>query len=522
MGSGVTGQFVPLSEKLHLPTEQVNFVVCQLFGLLTAFLFRKYLHPSKTSPIVRHTVATLLGLYFAFFCFGRFVVHFLLEVMLSYCVLVTIDVKRVHKYSFVAAMGYLTVCQIIRVYALDGKEHSADFSGPLMVITQKVTKLAFEIHDGLARDDVQLSPSQKRLAVRRVPSLLEYLSYNLNFMGILAGPAVSFNHYIDFIEGSKVEVKPVCPPGINSDNCQKHDPSPLSAVGRKVLSSSVSLLMHLTLLKTFPLAYNTDEEFVRTASFPRRCFYLYASLLACRPKYYFVWTMADAINNAAGFGFSGYDENGRARWDLTCNLNIMKIEFATSMKQFIDNWNIQTAAWLKEICYDRCSFSPTITTFFLSAVWHGVYPGYYLTFITGSFMTLASRSVRKNLRPHFLVSRRRRCLYDMVTWATTQLMVSYTVAPFVLLFADSSLAFYRSWYFCFHILTGVLVLVLPQKPRQTERKEQVESKEQAESEEQTERKGSSPTCLLNGHWERNGRTITDANRNQTREGKTII
>lgn len=36
---------------------------------------------------------------------------------------------------------------------------------------------------------------------RRMPSLLEYLSYNCNFMGVLAGPLCSFKDYITFIEG---------------------------------------------------------------------------------------------------------------------------------------------------------------------------------------------------------------------------------------------------------------------------------------------------------------------------------
>lgn len=49
---------------------QVNFVACQLFALLMAVGFRIYLHPTKTSPFVRHVVATLLGLYLALFCFG--------------------------------------------------------------------------------------------------------------------------------------------------------------------------------------------------------------------------------------------------------------------------------------------------------------------------------------------------------------------------------------------------------------------------------------------------------------------
>lgn len=35
---------------------------------------------------------------------------------------------------------------------------------------------------------------------------------------------------------------------------------------------------------------------------------------------------ADAINNAAGFGFNGYSKDGSTRWDLISNLRILDIE----------------------------------------------------------------------------------------------------------------------------------------------------------------------------------------------------
>lgn len=94
-------------------------------------------------------------------------------------------------------------------------------------------------------------------------------------------------------------------------------------------------------------------------------------------------------------------------------------QFATSFKMFLDNWNIQTSLWLKRwiiltehvcafwnlrnnvsfvavlcrVCYERCPYNPTAATFLLSAIWHGVYPGYYLTFITGIVVTKAARAV---------------------------------------------------------------------------------------------------------------------------------
>ncbi|XP_062344486.1 lysophospholipid acyltransferase 2 [Cinclus cinclus] len=468
MAASTTGSTLlqPLSNAVRLPVDQVNFVVCQLFALLAAVWFRTYLHSSKTSPFIRHVVATLLGLYLAFFCFGWYALHFVIQSGISYYIMIIIGVENMHKYCFVFALGYLTVCQITRVYIFDYGQYSADFSGPMMIITQKITSLAFEIHDGMFRKNEDLTPSQRCLAVRRMPSLLEYLSYNCNFMGILAGPLCSYKDYITFIEGRSYRLQQSEANGKEDTKYEQTDPSPNIAVAQKLLICGLSLLFHMTITKTLPVEYNIDDNFIATASWPVRFFYLYVSIMAARPKYYFAWTLADAINNAAGFGFRGYDKSGVMRWDLISNLRIQQIEFSTSFKMFLDNWNIQTALWLKRVCYERATFSPTIQTFILSAIWHGVYPGYYLTFLTGVLMTLAARAIRNNIRHYFVESPAVKLCYDIVTWVATQAAISYTVVPFVLLSVKPSFTFYSSCYFCLHIASILVLLVFPLKRTQ--------------------------------------------------------
>ncbi|XP_053523135.1 lysophospholipid acyltransferase 2 isoform X3 [Artibeus jamaicensis] len=349
---------------------------------------------------------------------------------------------------------------------VDAGTQKTQCTRPMMIITQKITSLAYEIHDGMFRKDEELTPSQRYLAVRRMPSLLEYLSYNCNFMGILAGPLCSYKDYIIFIEGRSHHVAHSDKNGKEEPHRARAEPSPNVAVTQKLLVCGLSLLVHLTVSSFFPVEHNIDEHFRATASWPTKVIYLYISLLAARPKYYFAWTLADAINNAAGFGFRGHDENGEARWDLISNLRIQQIEMSTSFKMFLDNWNIQTALWLKRVCYERATVSPTIQTFVLSAIWHGVYPGYYLTFLTGVLMTLAARAMRSNFRHYFVGSPQRKLLYDVVTWAVTQVAVSYTVVPFVLLSVRPSLAFYSSWYYCLHIAGILVLLLLPVKKTQ--------------------------------------------------------
>lgn len=299
-----------------------------------------------------------------------------------------------------------------------------------------------------------------------MPSLLEYLSYNCNFMGVLAGPLCSYKDYITFIEGRSFHATQSGENGKEGLHGERTEPSPNTAVMQKLLVCGLSLLFHLTISNTLPVEYNIDEHFQATASWPTKVLYLYVSLLAARPKYYFAWTLADAINNAAGFGFRGYDRNGEARWDLISNLRIRQIEMSTSFKMFLDNWNIQTALWLKRVCYERASLSPTIQTFILSAIWHGVYPGYYLTFLTAVVMTLAARAIRNNIRHHFIEPPPLKLLYDVITWMVTQIAISYTVVPFVLLSIKPSFKFYSSWYYCLHIVGILVLLLLPVKKTQ--------------------------------------------------------
>ncbi|XP_048404335.1 lysophospholipid acyltransferase 1 isoform X1 [Stegostoma tigrinum] len=459
--------FHPLSVRFNVPLDQVNFAVCQLFALFAAFWFRLYLSPSRAGVVIRHMVITMIGIYFAIFCFGWYSLHIFIEVSLCYCIMITANVSNIHRYSFVAAIGYLTLCQISRVYIFNYGLLATDFSGPLMIVTQKITSLAFQMHDGLGRKEEELTTEQRRLAVSSRPTLLEYCSYHLNFLGILAGPASNYKDYIAFIEGNHIDMKLIEEHWKQKGFNKFPDTSPLRAVANKMVITFVCLVWFMLITKNFPISYNVDDKFISEASFFRKLCYLFLSVHASRPKYYFAWTLADAVNNAGGFGFNGLDKNGNIRWDLISNLNIWNIETATSFKMCLDSWNIQTGAWLKGVCYDRAPYFPTALTFILSALWHGVYPGYYFTFTTAILITLAARTMRSNFRHYFLSSRMMKTVYDIITWVSTQLALCYIVTPFLLLGAEPTIKFYKSMYFHFHILCALVLPILAVKKQKS-------------------------------------------------------
>ena len=81
-----------------------------------------------------------------------------------------------------------------------------------MVLTQKVTSLAFSLHDGLARNPEELTPFQKQQLIRKIPNPLEYYSYVFHFHAVMVGPTVLFADYMDFINGkhfAKKSLEPV-------------------------------------------------------------------------------------------------------------------------------------------------------------------------------------------------------------------------------------------------------------------------------------------------------------------------
>jgi lysophospholipid acyltransferase len=155
------------------------------------------------------------------------------------------------------------------------------------------------------------------------------------------------------------------------------------------------------------------------------------------------------------------------------------VEFAPNFKILLDSWNIRTNIWLREYVYKRITpkgrkpgFLSTILTFLTSAIWHGTYPGYYLTFAYGGFTQPAARLVRTNLRPLFLspleilppklpealakydirlpplprtLFKR---IYDVIGIIATTLILNFTAAPFVLWYWSVSLEAWRrmNWY----------------------------------------------------------------------------
>ncbi|XP_072021301.1 lysophospholipid acyltransferase 1-like [Amphiura filiformis] len=450
-----------LSDKLGVRYVELNFVICQCLALLCSYIFRWFFKPTKVSATTRHAVQLVVGFLLAILAFNMGLFHVLIDATVCYIMMLTIDPHLAQYYVFAFSMSYMSAVHIYH-QSLELGVYNLDYIGPLMILTMKLSSLSWSIHDGCARDEDKLTDQQKKMIVRKVPNPLEFYSFIFNVPGLLVGPVCYFTHYTEFIDGTNFMHSVKNEKG--EEVMVYKEPSSVRAVTGKLLFTVMSALVLMLVVPRFPIWGNVDDDFINNGSFLYKIGFLMVSIEVAKSKYFFAWVWADAINNAAGIGFNGYDKHGKPKWDGVTNIRIWNFETATSLKVLVDNWNVTGSTWLRHVCYDRVPFQKQLITFVLSAVWHGFYMGYFITFLSASLFVTAAKKVRINLRHHFQSSVGLSRFYDVLTWACTHLCLAYFIAPFTFLRWDPCIKYFNSLYWFLHIL-AIAALFLPGRRR---------------------------------------------------------
>lgn len=489
--------FIFLANRIGLPIDLVNFLVAQITALCLARLFRKPLR--LASPEFRHFVCLVLGLLMGYFCFGRQAIHLSVVPALCYILLKTVHHHLMGNLVLAVSMLYLSAVHLHRqIYHT--ADYTLDITGPLMVITQRVTSLAYSIQDTLANKNKGTEENKDTglCKVDRIPSPLEYFAYTLAFQTLMCGPVVFYSDYIKFIEGKTSYEK-------NEKN--ESEPSPRKAVFFKVVGSLAAALLYITLAQKYPLTLileltDPTSEVSRTWSALYLLWYAYLATLVVRCKYYHAWLLSEAICNNSGMGFNGYDQNGKPKWDKMSNIDVFGFESAQNFRIAVASWNKNTNAWLRAVAYERGGAAwRTARVYALSAIWHGFHPGYYLTFFAGGLFTVAARKVRTVCRPVFVGTRWRKLIYDSVTFITTRVAMTYATVPFVLLHLTPSLAFYGKLYYSLHFI-AIGTLLIPVKSRS---KPPAQSTDTSLPKNSTKSLKDRPTNETNGDLKTNGK-----------------
>ncbi|RNA20895.1 membrane-bound O-acyltransferase domain-containing 2-like [Brachionus plicatilis] len=438
---------------------EINFLFIQIAGIIVSLIMRNKLKPKPKNTLNRHLFCIFFGIIFGLFFYGHHLLHVIVQSCMVYYALKIAPQKYAHVFGFTISMVYLSYLHYYFqniAYWSDTIDVTSQSHGKtlfaytissfiLMISTQKLILISFSFYDGQKQRE-KLKAEQEYFVVQKFPEPVEFFGYILNFQGIIVGPSCSYRDYADFIEGNNLKTR---------DQSETKEPSIRNVLIKKIITLLILCYASLLFKDIFQIKKNISDGIYNSPIW-FRIFYMYMTVLTRRFNYYFAWVFADIVHNASGFGYNGYDQ----KWDLITNVKIFSLETSTSIKSFIDNWNIQTRLWLRRTAYERLPFAETVGVFILSPLWHGFYAGYYLTFFSILLFVLAGKKIRKYVKPLFSKNVLMRLIYALLSWISTMICLSYLSIPFELYDFYSGIRFYNSWYWCLHIAAFMLFCIL--------------------------------------------------------------
>lgn len=202
--------------------------------------------------------------------------------------------------------------------------------------------------------------------------------------------------------------------------------------------------------------------------FLKRFGYQYMSGFTARWKYYFIWSISEAAIMVSGLGFSGWTDSSppKPRWDRAKNVDILGVELAKTAAQLPLAWNIQVSTWLRHYVYERLiqkgkrpGFFQLLATQTVSAVWHGLYPGYIIFFVQSALMINGSRVIyrwQQAIPPNMALMKK---ILAFLNLAYTILVLNYSAVGFMVLSLQETLVAYGSVYFIGTLIPVAIILL---------------------------------------------------------------
>ncbi|TMW66207.1 hypothetical protein Poli38472_003972 [Pythium oligandrum] len=426
-----------------------------------------------TNESARHVFITAVGIYAGVFVFDYAIAHALGSALAVYALLLVAPRKIVGKLVLFLMLAYLVGCHYYREF----KSPDIVWDAAQMILTLKLSSVAINYSDGGIPKEKK-TPTMLKNELDSVPALLPFLSYAFFFPTFLAGPAFEYKDYIEWIKETRV--------------------APFMVHIRNffvVIISAGGFFLSLD----FPVDQIDSPDFFPKASWVERCLRMCIPIMLFRFRFYLAWSLAEAASALAGVGYVAKT----GKWNGITNNDILCVELPTSVRVGINNWNMGVARWINTYIYQRVGLSKsgkpgivsTMASFFVSALWHGLSPGYYLFFILGGFYIEAGKQLRRRVRPFFHYTEDRNMyphgifltyfkgqshplafVYDIVGTFITWVAMQYAGVAFEILDVQRCLRIWASWYFLPHVVSiGILVIftIFPQRhPRAADGKKE--------------------------------------------------
>lgn len=442
----------------------------------------QYRLPGKN---VKHAFSMIVGFILVQFIFGPDWIHSFISSLGTYLICLLLPKKIQHKVAFFFVMGYMTGSHIYRMY-VSYMSGVFDFTGTQMVLTMKLTSFAYNVYDGIGdrknvfpeqphtdKNKAKVYANRRKFAIEKLPNLLEYFGYVYCFSCILAGPAFEYMDYKRSIEDTAYLTESKDKNGKIVTTVQK--PHTVMPALLRLIIGVVCLVAHMKISAVFRIPDQYNPVFIASHPYHVRWGYLMVAMFAERLKFYFVWKLAEGACIMGGFGFEGFSADGSPKgFRGVENIDIKGFETATSVQIISKNWNKRTQGWLERYTYHRTGRS-LVATYFISALWHGLYPGFFIMFMSLPLLTNVERLIKAKINPRVVPEfdgynletypkNTAGWVYWILCWVCTMALVNYVVQVFSMGSLENSLTALGGHYYVPHILSVVAYVVLEMLP----------------------------------------------------------
>ncbi|EFO89701.1 CRE-MBOA-7 protein [Caenorhabditis remanei] len=281
-------------------------------------------------------------------------------------------------YVFLTTFTYLMLVRFAH-YFLPVNEVASHTNVIQLIITLRIIGITFEENDAWLHKDDE-NPTKRYLT--RMPTIFEKFAYFFHFCGLFTGPYYTFQMLID----SQREV------------LKEWDPTPevKSRFQRLLWSVPVFVITN----HYFPLD-TLRSDAIWEVSFFTRLVYAALIFVVFKTRVYSAWAIAESICVILGIGiypaasnpkiivgptdlkaFEALEEKNSIEMssDAIVNLDIPKVEFSDGFRDGMKAWNRSVQTWLALYVHSRVKVMRVETTMLVSAIWHGTYAGYFMSF----------------------------------------------------------------------------------------------------------------------------------------------
>ncbi|CAD5222862.1 unnamed protein product [Bursaphelenchus xylophilus] len=357
------------------------------------------------------------------------------------------DPRHMAKISFFGTFTYLGFLRIIHWFGLPKLEFITN--AIQLIMTLRVVGLSYEISDSRLKlvDDLKKVED---------PSPFQAFNYLYSYTGLFTGPYYTYRTYVDAYD----------------QRFHAQSPHVLDLVKGRLTTLSWSLPILILMNIIAPVQILKTEE---SGDYNIIVLFILSALLFVylRMRIYSAWMVAESICIISGIGV--YDHSYHSKPGLgptkmpeigetahgfdantVDNLDIPHVENSDGFRSGMRAWNRTVQFWLAHFVYKRAPRSIRLPwTMFVSAFWHGVHPGYFLSFLTIPLCTAAEDVMFKRFP---VEDGKRNEIFDRVWRFIRMRGFEMMACGFLLLTWTDTIRLWKNQFFYLHvIMIGILI-----------------------------------------------------------------